>query len=837
MKPALPIDDAIPELLDAIQRTTNVVLHAPTGAGKTTRVPVAIADRFPGERVIMLEPRRLAAIAAAARMAEEDRTSLGTRIGYQVRQDRRYGARTEVLVVTEGVLVRMLQDDPFLEGVGTIIFDEFHERSIHTDLGLALARQCQREVRSDLKLVVMSATLDSDSIAQWLDASIVRSEGRSFPVEQHWDSLDTDWRALPQSISTGVRRALQQAEGHVLVFLPGMAEIRRCESALAAWTGNDTEIRTLHGSMPLDEQQKAVAASPRRRVILSTNVAETSLTVPGVGAVVDTGLERRLVFDVSRSMDTLETVRVSLAAATQRSGRAGRERPGWALRLWHPSAEHRMAPHTPPEIQRVDLCYAMAQVLAWGVTDPLDGFDWFERPPEAAARQALQTLSMLGLRESIGRGLCQLPLHPRLARVLASCAAEGHPRVGAMAAAMLSERDVVSRSALRVGVDQVGKSSSDVWDRVSALLGRPSGRFSPGDLLGPEAARVRQSARQLESMAEELALNDDERRRLRKTAEEEVLARGLMRGWPDRIGASTGAGRIALVDGAGARPAPESAVRDEPIVVCVDFDTKLQSGDRLYRLASALQPEWLDPELRCEEVVVSWDHEKQRVIARRQTRLGNVILEARPVPLPDDGRVEEALAEQVIANPERALGLDMDGRRRVYERLRCARELEPEAGWPEPSRLRERLVELCAGARSMDDLRRRNLLDSLVNAMPWPMQQRFQTAYPSHVEVPSGSRIAINYSDPSRPGLAVRIQELFGLRQTPAIGDGRLPLTLHLLAPNYRPQQVTQDLASFWLNTYPEVRKELRQRYPKHSWPDDPLTAPAMAGAKRRPPR
>jgi ATP-dependent helicase HrpB len=844
MRIRLPVDEAIPELVNAVSAGRNVVLHAPTGAGKTTRVPVAVSDAMPGKRVIMLEPRRLAAVAAAARMADEDNSPLGGRIGYQVRQDRKHGADTEVLVVTEGILVRMLQDDPFLDGVGAVIFDEFHERSIHTDLGLALARQCQREVRPDLRLIVMSATLDSDSIAGWLDAQVVRSEGRSYPVEQHWESMDTGWRALPQSVSTGVRRALQEAEGHTLVFLPGMGEIRRCEQALASWVENQADVLILHGSMPLADQQRTVAPSTGRRIILSTNIAETSLTVPGVGAVVDVGLERRLMFDISRGMDILDTVNISLAAATQRSGRAGRERPGWALRLWHPSAEHRMAAHTPPEIERVDLCYAVTQVLAWGATDPLHGFDWFEQPPEAAASQALETLRVLGLRDStgqlnaFGRALSSLPLHPRLARVLASCAAEGHAETGAMAAAMLSERDIVSNSALRVGVDSVGKSSSDVWDRVSVLLGRPDGRFRASDLMQNEAARVRQSARQLRAMvtASSPFLLKSDARGHRANAED-ALARGLMRGWPDRIGAGTDTGRVTLIDGAGARPAPQSAVRDEELVVCVEFDTQLSGGDRLYRMASALQPDWIDASLRAEETDVLWDAANERVIARRQTRLGSILLRSQPVPLPDDGRVEELLASQVVRNSERALGLDLDGRRSLHERIECARLHEDGSDWPKLDALSSRLAELCHGCRSFADLRKRNLLASMVNQLPWAQQQTLDNGYPSHMEVPSGSHIGIDYADPSNPVLAVRIQELFGLNQTPAIAGGKLPLTLHLLAPNHRPQQVTRDLASFWANTYPDVRRELRQRYPKHAWPEDPLKAAPIRGAKRRPAR
>ena len=828
----LPIDEVIPELVAHVKVGRNVVLHAPTGAGKTTRVPVAVAAALPG-RILVLEPRRIAARAAAARMAQEDGTELGGRIGYQVRQESRQSARTQILVVTEGILVRMLQDDPFLEGVDAVIFDEFHERSIHTDLGLALARQSQLQARPDLRLVVMSATLDSDQIARWLEGEVVRSSGRAYPVEQHWQSMDTGSRELPASVAAGVRRALESTDGHVLVFLPGLGEIRRTHEVLRRLVDPAIDIQELHGSMTLQEQQRAIAPGRARRVILATNVAETSLTVPGVTAVVDSGLERRLQYDLSRGVDQLHLVPISLAAAAQRSGRAGRERPGWALRLWHPSAEHRMEAQAPAEVHRIDLCESVLQIMAWGCSDP-HTFQWFDAPSASRLEQARQTLRRIGFTDTsgglttLGRTLSSLPMHPRLARLVWECTQHGHAELGAMAAALLAGRDVVRTS--RAGAPVAWRSSSDVWDRVQLLRGE-RGRFDSTEVNAPDLARVRDEAMQLVRQVSALAP-----RSVTGLDAEETLSRALASAWPDRICVAVADGdRGVTVDGVGVRPAPSTAVRDEKVWVAVEFEPVGQ--ELRYSMAAALEPAWIPAHLRSEREEVSYDRAGQRVIARRVSRVGEVVVASVPIPLTDMEEAARVLVVHIRDDVSHALGLDDDGRRQKYERLEFLRRQQPDEAWPDPAGLTDMLVDGIRGCRSMADVRKRNVLAHLLQTLPWPLQQKFDRDAPAAMEVPSGSQIKIDYSDAEQPVLAVRIQEVFGWLETPRLADGTVPLTLHLLAPNYRPQQVTRDLRSFWQNTYAEVRRELRQRYPKHSWPDDPWTAQAVRGPiRRRPP-
>ncbi|MCB9378825.1 MAG: ATP-dependent helicase HrpB [Holophagales bacterium] len=880
----LPVDAVVPALLEALRRHGSALLDAPPGAGKTTRVPPALAAARPGS-VVVLEPRRVAARAAARRIAAETGWRLGEEVGWWIRFDRRFGPRTRVLFVTEGLGLRWLQRDPFLEGIGTLVFDEFHERALAADLALAFARQVQRDARPDLGIVVMSATLDPGPLGAYLDgAPTVRSEGRAHPVTTRW--LDhPDDRPLEVQVAVAARRALRETEGDVLAFLPGRAEIRRAEAELATTAAErDLLLAPLYGDLPIEDQDAALRTGAKRRIVLATNVAETSVTVTGVHAVVDSGLARQLRFDPATGLDRLETVRIARAAADQRAGRAGREAPGLCLRLWTAADDRALRPFEPPEVRRVDLAGAVLEVAAWGEPDARR-FPWFEPPDPARLERAIAELGDLGaLAPSgitpLGRRLAALPLAPRLGKLLLEGERLGVEVDAALAVALLSERGPF-RSERRTGR---ASSRSDLLDRLDSLrstrtagshaLFRLGDEFlgllrrtlddavpvpsrSPADSVSRESRRSR--ARAAPEPRPPLGAEDGDRSSVaaerKRTASPGEVAVELASGLHERrdeallraVGAAfldrlcrrreRGSDRAVMVGGRGVRLARESTVRDAELFVALELDAGRgrERAEGLVRAASAVERSWLPEELLGAERELLWDAARERVVGRAVVRFEDLVLEDKEVPVEDADAAAALLAERAAAELARAFGLGDEKRGGLGGRVAFLTRLRPELGLPRvEERLRELLPNLVLGRRSFAELRSLPSGEIFLGSLERVQRRALEEEAPERIEVPSGSRIQIDYADPERPLLAVRIQELFGLAETPRIGGGRVPLLLHLLAPNGRPQQVTDDLASFWANTYPQVRKELAGRYPKHAWPVDPGAARPNRGARRR---
>lgn len=833
----LPVDAVLPELIAALGQHGSAVLHAPTGSGKTTRVPPALLDSgIAGDKlIVMLEPRRIAARASAKRIASERGAVLGGEIGFQVRFQKVASKSTRVLVVTEGLLLRMLQADPFLEDVGAVVFDEFHERNVHSDVALALCKSLKADARPDLKLVVMSATLDSARLANWLDAPVVRSEGRSFPVDIQWLDRPSD-RTVEEQAASAVRAALTSSTGHILVFMPGMREIRQTITLLGNLAA-DHRVLALHGSMSPDEQDEIFREDGRRKIVVATNVAETSITIPGIGVVVDSGLARIARYDAASGLDRIDVQRISVASADQRAGRAGRDGPGRCIRLWTSAAHIQLAAQEVPEIRRMDLSPVVLQLLEWGVSDPAT-FDWFERPEPVALVRAFETLEALGcVRQGgitpEGRLLASFPLHPRLAKLAAHAHRLGHTDAGATAAALLSDRDPIRNETLRHNTGNAHRSHSDVWDRYAALQGR-STRFRRDDIGRQDAVRIREDADQTARTCREVLGKAP----ASNMEEEEAVLRSVAMAWFDRMAVmrESEPGRAVMRGGKGVRAAEASAVRDEKFLVVVEFETGRheRSADALWRQASVVERDWLDPSQFDQAIEYRWDASRNRVLAFECQRIGGVAVKERPVAIADMAAASRVLAEQAALNPTVALGFDDDRIAARLQRLRFAAAHMPDEGFPDPDHLHTQLPTLCAGSRSFDELRNSRPIDALWDMMTHAQRRMLDAEVPEKIEVPSGSMIAIDYSDATAPVMAVRIQEVFGMLDTPRLARGALPVTMHLLAPNFRPQQVTRDLRSFWSGAYHEVRKELRLKYPRHSWPDDPFTAKAERGPRRR---
>jgi ATP-dependent helicase HrpB len=840
----LPIDAVLPELVAALRRHASAVLRAPTGAGKTTRVPPALLDAGLADRgrIVVLEPRRLAARAAARRMAAERGGRVGDEIGYHVRFDRQAGPATKILVVTPGILLRMLHDDPYLESVAVVIFDEFHERGLESDLALGMARLIQQTVRPELRAAVMSATIDTDPVAAFLDdCPLVVSEGRLHPVEIRYEPRTPD-QPWPVAVAAAVERLLRRTDGDVLAFLPGMGEIRAAQRELEPLAARlNLAVLPLHGDLPAEQQDAALLPQDRRRVVLATNVAETSVTVEGVTGVVDTGLARVLTFDPHVGLDRLEVTPISKASADQRAGRAGRTRPGVCVRLWN-EASHRARPdQTDPEIRRVDLAGAVLHLLSLGKTDVFR-FPWLEPPREAAVAQALALLRRLGALDThgvtdLGQTLARLPVHPRLGRMLVEGRRLGQPERAALAAALLAERDPFARgpnAPPRLGPPHV--TASDVLDRVEALeeferTGRWETPFGP---LNRGAAHFILRARDQLARAihQEVGAAPD----FNPQSGDEPFLRALLAAFPDRVARRRNpAGRKGvMVGGRGVKLAPASGVTDSELFLCVDVD----DGDTeaLVRLASVVQRDWLPTGLVTSAVEVAFDPDAERVTARKRVRYDDLVLEDAPAAFPDEEQAARVLAAAAAERLLRVLPPDDSPAGALLLRVRCLREWMPELDLPafDEADLRAMLPWLCAGRRSFEDLRKADWLGAVQGRLTHAQAQAVAREAPERVEVPSGSRLAVKYEPGRPPVLAVRIQELFGLAETPRVAGGRVRVLLHLLAPNGRPQQVTEDLASFWANTYSVVRKELRARYPKHAWPEDPWNAPPERRPRRK---
>jgi ATP-dependent helicase HrpB len=818
----------LPELRRALASGPAAVLQAPPGAGKTTGVPPALLGEpwLEGRKIVMLEPRRLAARAAARWMARQMGEGVGETVGYRVRQDTRVGPRTRIEVVTEGVLTRMLQSDPSLEGVGLLIFDEFHERSLQADLGLALTLQARELFRPDLRVLVMSATLDAGPVAALLgDAPVITSEGRAFPVETHYLEAPVTGRIEP-AVAAAVRRALADSEGDVLAFLPGVSEIRRVEEMLAD-VPPGVDVRPLHGTLPPGAQDEAIAPAPpgRRKAVLATSIAETSLTIEGVRAVVDGGLVRRPVFDARTGLTRLETVQVSRASADQRRGRAGRLGPGLCYRLWTRFADGHLAARAVPEILEADLAPLVLELAVWGVEDPA-ALRWMDVPPPAAVREARDLLQRLGaLRGGVatdtGRRMAEPGLHPRLAHMLVE---SGHRPVACLLAALLEERDIFRRR------DEQGDADIRLrLDALADLAARRQPRLPAGTVLDEGAARrILEEARRLMPGRGDLT-----------TPDSEEAGPTLALAYPDRVARRTAEGRFLLRNGMPAVLGGPQAIDAAPFIVVAD----LGGGRRpaTVFLAAPIR-EANVRHLFAEDIEVveevDFDPASGSLTAVRQERLEAIVLREGPLRDPDSERVRRAVIEGVRAAGPGVLPWSKVASA-LRERLAFLHALEPEA-WPDvgDAALMEGLDAwlgpFLATARPAEAFARLDLAEALLGLLPWERRAQLEALAPTHITVPSGSRVPVDYSDPAAPVLAVRLQEVFGLTDTPRVGGGRVPLTMHLLSPARRPMQVTRDLASFWREAYFDVRKDLRGRYPKHHWPEDPMEAEPTSRVKRR---
>ncbi|MEQ4575508.1 MAG: ATP-dependent helicase HrpB [Gammaproteobacteria bacterium] len=832
--PTFPISPLLPAIAASLSEHPRLVLEAPPGAGKTTQVPLALLDApwLAGRRIVMLEPRRVAARSAAGFMARQLGEQPGQTVGYRIRFENKVSAQTRIEVVTEGILTRMIQDDPLLEGVGALLFDEFHERHLAGDLGLALALDVQAQLRDDLRIVAMSATLDGERLAQFLDAPRLTSEGRGFPVEIAHFPARRD-----ESMEAQARRAIEHAlaahPGDLLVFLPGQREIARLQAALDAASlsqaGAGIEVLPLHGELPVEQQARVLQPDPggRRRVVLATNVAESSVTLPGVRVVIDSGLAREPHYDPNSGFSRLDVTTIAQASADQRAGRAGRVAEGWAYRLWPQS--QRLEAQRRPEIAQVELAGLALELAAWGS----DALRFADPPPAgalAAARELLQRLGALSGGNAIttpGRRMLALGTHPRLAAMLLAAQGAREQALACDLAALLEARD-----PLRQGGDALAA-------RWRALAAFRAGR-APHDASRSALAAIDAAARQW-------------RRRLRCEAtppgeiDAHELGDLLAHAFPDRIAARHPADplRYLLANGRSARLFDTSDLRGEPWLVASEL--RYEARDALLLRAAPVDEARLRRDFAerfVQQDVVRWDADKRALVARRESSFDRIVLDSRPA-----GKVDPRHAAQALAGAVRELGLDAlpwtESLRQWRARVQSLRAWMPELGLPDYgdeallATLEDWLAPAFAGKTRLDALDEAELGEALKTPLPWDRRQWVERHAPARIEVPSGMERPIAYAldhagEPQPPVLAVKLQELFGLADTPRIADGRVPLLLHLLSPGGKPLQVTRDLRNFWDTTYAEVKKEMKGRYPKHPWPDDPWTATATHRAKPR---
>ncbi len=819
----LPIEAALPALRDALRAGASAVLVAPPGAGKTTRVPLALLDApwlGANDRIILLEPRRLAARGAAERMAATLGERVGETVGLRVRLGSKVSGRTRIEVVTEGVFTRMILDDPELRGVGAVLFDEFHERSLDADLGLALALDAQGALREDLRILVMSATLDGARVAALLgEAPVIASEGRAYPVETRYVERAPD-RRIEEVMADAILRALQADPGSVLAFLPGQGEIRRVAALLADRIAADTEITPLYGALTPAEQDRAVspAAPGRRKVVLATSIAETSLTIRGVRIVVDSGLSRVPVYEPGLGLTRLVTARASRASVDQRRGRAGRTEPGVCHRLWSEAATSALEPFTRPEILAADLSGLVLDCAAWGVADPTS-LAFLDTPPGPALTEARAMLRDLAAIEADGRltetgkALRALPLPPRLARMLLGAAAGGRAREAADLAAVLVERGL-------------GGDDADVAHRVE--------RFTRDRT--PRATDMRRLALGWARQAESFARVAETRAGLDLTEAGALLALA----YPDRVARARGRdGEFLMANGRAGRVDAASALARAPFLVVADITGTAAQARILAAAPIALETiEALFAASIQATTQVVFEKAPRALRARALRRLGALTLGERTLPVPADLASAEILARGVAEIGLAALPWTL-ALAQWRARLAFLRAADP-TSWPDLSdaSLSDSITTWLApeiiGRTSLEAITADDLGRALQALLPWDLRARLEAEAPTHVEVPTGSRIALDYEAEGGPVLAVRVQELFGLERHPSIAGGRIPLVLHLLSPASRPIQITRDLPGFWRGSWSAVRSEMRGRYPRHPWPEDPVAEPPTRRVKPR---
>ncbi len=861
---SLPIDSILPEVLSQLRQLNNLVLEAPPGAGKTTRMPVALLDGAVANdaEVWVLEPRRLAARMAARRVAEERGERIGETIGYQVRFEEVSSAQTQLRFLTEGVLTRRLLTDPKLARAGIVMLDEFHERHLQADLALALLRRLQRTTRPDLKLVVMSATLDAAPIARFLDdAPRLRSEGKRFDVAiEHLAQPDD--RPLQEQVASAVKRLVaENLDGDTLIFLPGAAEIRRAQAACEPIAAkHNLLLLPLHGDLSAEEQDRAVKPASRhgqRKVILSTNVAESSVTIDGVVAVIDSGLARIASHSPWSGLPTLNVGRISKASATQRAGRAGRTRPGKCLRLYTALDFNARLDHETAEVHRLDLAEPALELHAASVAD-LNAFEWFEPPPPSAIEAADELLRRLGAIDGqgavtpVGREMLRFPLHPRQSRMMVEARARGVAREAAIVAALIGERDIISTELFKSERDRKATRAgpSDLLDRLDLFEEVAASNFSRLRERGLDPAavfavdRVRRSlgtpaslrARRTEKTpSEESRDSASPHAGKRAYPEDDALLISILAGYPDRVAKRrtlrSDNAELLLAGGGAAQLSAASVVRQSEFVVAIDAEERRDKG-RLVRLASEIKPEWLI-DLFSDQLVETtdarWNAHAERVeVVERMLYDELVVSESRP------NRAAGMEAARVLADAALAAGLqrfvDPEAVSNFLARVEFIARTFPESETPAlgDADVRQALIALCDGLHSFAELRvaagKSGLIEELRRQLAPEQARLLQQMAPEFVAIAGRRQVRVNYETGQAPWIESRLQDFFGMKTGPAVAGGRVPVVLHLLAPNHRPVQVTTDLAGFWQRTYPQVRRELSRRYPRHKWPEDPMS-------------
>jgi len=834
---SLPIDDVLPSLCEALASSQAVVLSAPPGSGKTTVVPLALLQQpwLQGQTILMLEPRRLATRASASRMAELLEEKVGECVGYRVRFDSQVSKHTRIEVVTEGILTRRLQHDPELKGVGLVIFDEFHERNLHADLGLALCLDIIQGLRDDLRLLVMSATLDTAAVSTLLDdAPVVCGDGQSFPVDIQY--LDTaPKKKLPELTITAVKRAVSEQQGDILVFLPGVGEIRRVGDGLSGiWS--EIKICPLYGDLSRDAQDQAIRPHPQglRRVVLATAIAETSLTIEGINTVIDVGWSRLPRFDPNTGLTRLETVRVSRAAADQRAGRAGRLGPGVCYRLWTPSIQSSLQAHTSPEILDADMAPLVLELAQWGVADPAQ-LSWLDAPPAGAYAQAQDLLKRLdaldeqGRVTAAGRRMASLALHPRLAHMLLQAETVGQGDVAADLAALLSERDLMPKT--------MGQAKPVDLELRLQLLQRWREQGSQAVIAaGGDARACKQVDKLSRQYRRSLQLKG------KPSAGGTSIGALLANAYPDRVAQLRPASNSSylLSSGRGASLPEGDQLGGCDYLVAAQLDAGTSEG-RIFLAATVALSELKSEQKSHIKTLskVQWDNREQAVTSCAEDRLGALVLASHPIKKADSEAISQAMLVGI-----KQMGIDVlpwnDTLRAWQMRVLSLRHWQPDNEWPDVSdkvlieTVESWLAPWLAGISRKKHLQKLDLQAILFSMLDWEKQKLLEQGAPISIQVPSGSRKRLAYQPGEPPVLAVKLQEMFGLADTPTVCWGQVPVVLHLLSPAQRPIQVTQDLRGFWERTYAEVRKELKGRYPKHYWPDDPWCAKPTARAKPR---
>ena len=823
MSEPLPILEIIPELKKQLQAINTVILQAPPGAGKSTVLPLQLLQEpWLGEnKILMLEPRRLAARSVAERMASLLGENAGDTVGYRVRFENKTSSKTKLEVLTEGILTRMLQQDNSLEGIGLIIFDEFHERSLHADLALALCRQAQQVLREDLKILVMSATLEKEKLAILLgNAPVVVSKGRQFPVEIFYSSIEQG-TFLPVAMARAIKKAVSEQDGDVLAFLPGAGEINKTQQLLESEL-QEYLIYPLYGDLPFQKQQEAIMPNKygRRKIVLATSIAETSLTIEGVKIVVDSGFSRTPSFDPKTGLTRLQTVKVTKDAADQRAGRAGRLAPGICYRLWNQNAHQYLKDHRTPEIMEADLAPVVLELVQWGVKD-VNELAWITLPPAGAVAQAKTLLEELDALESnsitkTGKELLSLPTHPRIAHMLLQSKDNNLLTLAIDIAALLEERDPLSKEI-----------SADLTLRLEALRKWRSGEHTSADRAVLQ--RIERSAAYWRKIFSVQVSNS--------SFNHYHVGKLVAAAYPERIARLSGSRRYKLANGRAAALAEGDALVADNWLAIAYMDAGVNEG-KIHMAAPLDEKDIMG--LTTEQEVIAWDSNKGVLLTRKEMRFGEILAGSVPLEKPDSEQIVKVLCGAVRSEGMNIFSED----EQVNEwrnRISCLRIWRLEEEWPDVSdaellnTMETWLAPYLNQVRKREDFRKLDLLSMLQSILPWDKQQRMEGLAPSALKVPSGSQIKLTYNnDGTAPVLAVRLQEVFGLLETPTVNEGKNKVMLHLLSPGYKPVQITQDLKSFWQNTYPEVRKEFRMRYPKHHWPENPWTAEAVRGVKRK---